>query len=260
MKFGEAMHSGFCHCYDNNIDRAMEAFDTIWLPFGMEDPKRNRSRAMAMYQDFQRTMAHDRAIYKIISPIGVDIEDKVSKDEVAFAIDLGMSVPFVGRIDALGEHRGTKEWWGVEYKTSSELSDRFLSGFGLSPQILSYTLALSTYTNNTVRGTIIVGLQVAKVKVNTCVNPIYVEPQALEDIAEWIRYQDRKIKVCEKAGKWPKELAACNPYSMFGQPGYTCEYQILCKQDNDDWTRLMEMFDVAPERPFVIKGETNSDK
>lgn len=252
------MHAGFCYCYSmETISLALEAFNKIWIPFGEEDDKRNKDRAKAMFTDLARTMGTGRALYKILPPIGVEIEDKVSKDEVAFAIDVDMDVPFVGKIDALGEHRSTKDLWGIEYKTASELSDRLLSGFMLNPQILCYTLALSTYTDRNVRGVIIVGLFVGKRQVKTVVYPVYVDAHVLKRVPLWIRHQHEKIRACEATGEWPQEFSLCNPYSCFGMPGYTCEYQALCLQE--DWTDLISMFQIAEERPFVIKKKESEE-
>jgi len=63
------------------------------------------------------------------------IEDSVSDMEVPFALDIGLAVPLVGRVDCLGLHRDTREPWGIEWKTTSELSTRFLEGFTFNPQV-----------------------------------------------------------------------------------------------------------------------------
>jgi hypothetical protein len=165
LDFGTAIHKGFPEClvgeHGTKLPRAMSGFMSCWRQ-ELDDEKRNVARAQAMFNDV--ILTHYNSIYKLLPPpAGVlSIEDKVNDYEIPFAIDIGLDVPLVGRIDGWGSHRDTNELWAIELKTSSELSPRFLDSFQLNPQPLCYTLALKQLTGEKVRGCMIEGLSVSR--------------------------------------------------------------------------------------------------
>lgn len=253
LVFGEAIHRGMPHAQRGDVALALAAFKEIWNE-GLEDKKRNVGRAEGMF----RTFIDNRkgSIYRIETPPKIELEERIGPDEVPFAIDIGIEVPLVGRIDAIGRHRDTDKLWGIEYKTTSELSTRFFAGFTLNPQITIYTLALNSLSQEPYEGIIIEGLQVAITMCKTLAYPVKVEHQALEDTVTWCRNLWNQIKECERSNLWPKNLSGCCSYAAFGQPGYLCDYLPLCM--STDWESLLGLFVVEESKKFNIgKGESD---
>jgi hypothetical protein len=197
-------------------------------------------------------MAGGRAIFNVVrGPTGLQVDDKVSENEIAFALDVGLPIPLVGRVDACATHRDQPDQtWGVEYKTSSEVSARFMESFQTNPQIRIYALALSTLASRPVSGVMVVLLQVAKTLCNTVTHPVYLNDLALQQTVSWIKTQYRMLEVYEQEGVWPQQWGACSPYPGFGMPGYHCEYASLCGVE--DWTSLETVFYHQDHKPFTI--------
>jgi len=146
----------------------------------------------------------------------------------------------------------------LTHNTTSELSTRFMVGFSLSPQVLAYTLALKA--NNPmpeleVKGCIVEAIQSSKYKIDTLALPVYVRDHSLKAFVEWVKWEYAMIRRCEQAGEWPQNFQACTPYSGFGMPGYTCDFQPLCMVE--DWAMLRSMFEVRPRKEFVLHATTS---
>jgi len=247
LLFGEAMHRGMPHAQRGELGLAVEAFGTIWNE-ELADRKRSLSRAESIYRSF--IGSRKGSIYRIEAPPETDCGDRISPDEVPFAIDIGIDVPLVGRIDAVGRHRDTNELWGIEYKTTSELSTRFFAGFTFNPQVTIYTLALKSLSREPYIGVIIEGLQVAITMSKSLAFPVRVEHQALQDTVTWCQDCWKKIRECEESGIWVKNLSGCCPYAAFGMPGYLCDYVPLCM--SNDWESLLGLFEVGDPKEFKI--------
>jgi hypothetical protein len=240
----------------------MDAFLSIWQDRdSLGDDKRNSRRAKLMLMNFMATHEGHRSIYTLIKPppTNLQIEDPTSDNEIAFAIDVGLDIPVVGRIDGAANHRDIPdELWGVEYKTGSEMSTRFLTSFDADPQVGIYTLALSSLYNKRARGVIIEGLLVAKTTVNSMSYPVFVNDTFLEDTIQWIQWQYAQLKSFEERKHFPKNRAACTPYPGFGSPGYMCDYADLCSVP--DWTRLSGQYEISEEKVFVLAKPTIEGK
>ena len=247
LLFGEAMHRGMPHAQRGELDLAVAAFENLWNE-DLADRKRNSGRAESIYRSFIEN--RKGSIYRIETPPVTDCGERISPDEVPFAIDIGIEVPLVGRIDAIGRHRDTNELWGIEYKTTSELSTRFFAGFTFNPQVTIYTLALKSLSQEPFQGVIIEGLQVAITMCKSLAFPVRVEHQALEDTVRWCHDCWKKIKECESSGIWTKNLSGCCPYAAFGMPGYLCDYVPLCM--SNDWESLLGLFEVGEPKEFNI--------
>jgi len=243
--FGEAIHKGLPWAFRGDLDKALEEFQSVWRE-ELDDDKRNKHRARLMFWSFSTTVPKD--LFQLIPPLQ-QVGEEVSQDETTFAVDVGAHLPFVGRIDAIAQHRDRDEYWAVEYKTSSQLGSTFMTGFELNPQVLSYALAVSTMTTKPVGGTLLIGLLVAKKSQNTLCLPIRIRKHLFKSTVKWIQLKAAEIYACEQAQEFPQNFSLCNPYSSFGMPGYTCEYQPLCLEEN--WTKLKEMFHVAS--PHTVK-------
>jgi hypothetical protein len=260
LDFGTAIHKGFPEClvgdHSTKLMRAMQAFMSCWRP-ELNDDKRNPIRAQAMFNDVIAT--HYNSIYQLLPPPNgaLSIEDKVSDYEIPFAIDIGLDVPLVGRIDGWGRHRDTGEIWGVELKTSSELSARFLDSFQFNPQPLCYTLALKGLSKENVRGVMIEGLRVSKTNAETAIHPIYVQDHHLDAFIKWAQFIGGMILECEKRGEFLQYPSGCGPYSMFGSPGYQCEYMQLCQVH--DWTTLKNLYVQGEDRVFELAKKATAE-
>jgi hypothetical protein len=261
LKFGSAIHKALPELLHGEIktalDRAMAAFDSVWNEAedpSIADKKRNRERARAMLFDFALAHQGRNSLYELQRPPSgniVKLEDKVSDWEVPFAIAIpGLDVPLVGRIDALVRHRDTKKLWGLEWKTSSELSGRFLESFKNSPQVIAYTLALRTLTDEHVEGIMVEGLRVSPSNAENLLQPVSVPDFKVDWFIKWARFWGNLVLECEKRGEFPYNLSGCNPYSMFGMPGYECEFMKLCSVS--DWETLKDFYVVSTERPFIL--------
>jgi len=260
LAFGSGIHAALPHAFHGDLSKASQAFVKCFGDTPM-DEKRNPLSATAILEDYKTSHENSRSIYVLRQPPSnaIRLDDQVSDWEVPFALDIGLDVPLVGRIDALCTHRDTGEPWCLEWKTTSELSTRFLDGFTINPQVYGYALAARSYGIN-VRGTIVEGIRVAaplkksKVQhVETLAQPIFISQHHLDDFLTWARWIGSQILECEKREEFPKDISACVPYPQFGQAGYQCKYQNLCLVQ--DWTSIASMFEVREPRPFKISEE-----
>lgn len=261
LVYGTAMHHAFGLISEGKVSEAIEAFNKVWDE-ALANNKRSMARARMQLLDFANTHQPGKSLYKLVAPIGgVRVPERVSDWEVPFAIDIGLPVPVVGRIDGVGRHRDTGELWAVEFKTSGQLGSMFLSGFAMDPQILTYTLALASYATEKVQGTIVDGMLVAASKTEAMCLPVYVRGHSLEDCVEWYKEAWKGIEVCANnkpvvpgAGGFNKNIAGCTTYPSFGSPGYVCEYQALCLAGSA-WEDMIGLFDHKEPREFEILGD-----
>ncbi len=260
LKFGEAIHAALPYAFFQQLDVAFQAFDAVWQDRG-GDEKRNRENARLILLSYAASHTKGRSIYELIPPPNglVRTTDAISEYEIAFAIDIGLPVPIMSRVDGLCRHRDTGELWALEFKTSSELSTRFFQGFIINPQVYAYTLACRLYGLD-VKGTIVEGIGVSKTKHESICQAIPVTPFQIDDFVEWARFVGHQIIACEEHKHFPKDISGCAPYSQFGQPGYQCDFTTLCT--TKDWTELKSMYTVKEPRqlPFAVPeliGENN---
>lgn len=252
LLFGEAIHKAFPLAVLSGVQEAMRAFDTVWDDANADD-KRNRDKATLMLADVHHSHKGARSLYELLEPPGgaLEIEDRVSDYEVPFAIDIGLDVPLVGRIDGLVRHRDTKELFGLEIKTSQEVSGRYFDQYQIHPQPQGYTLALRQLVEEPVAGVIVEALRVSKTpRVETLPHPIRVSDFELKDFVTWAHFIGSQLLECERLGEFPKAPSGCATYAMFGQSGFVCDFQRLCKVE--DWTTMADTFEVGNDRPFVM--------
>lgn len=252
LSFGSCIHKGLPYAFKGDIPKAMKAFCTDWKG-ELQDDKRNVMRAQAMFENFHSCHQVGKSIYTPLpAPTNrLKVEEHKSEYEVPFAVDIGLDVPLVGIVDCLAQHNDTKKTWAVEFKTTSQLGKCFLQAFNLSPQVLTYALAMKALIGEEVEGVFLEGLLVAKVSCNTMIIPIYIKPHYLEEILTWLRAIYNGIKKCEKEENFPKDFSGCNSYAMFGLPGFTCPFEPLCSTTSD-WTSLKDIYDIGEQKetPF----------
>lgn len=254
LKFGESMHASLPLAFHGRYEESVSTFMTIWKDRDEKgDDKRNSTQAKKILLDFTVSHSQGRSIYKLLDPPAgkLQIEDSISPWEIPFALDIGLSVPLVGRIDGLCSHRDTGRFWGLEWKTTSEMSTRFFEGFTFNPQIIAYTLALRSY-GIPAEGVMVEAIPVQKTSTSSACQPVFVSDSMIDDFVKWAQWIGGQILECEKLGAFPKDPSACTPYSQFGSPGYQCEYLKLCLVN--DWTQLKDMYVKRDDRPFRLAG------
>lgn len=252
LKFGEAIHAALPWILaHNDLAKAYSEFMRIWGTT-LGDEKRNPTNAKIMLASYQASHRPGSCLFTIKEPPRGDIEisDRVSAWEIPWALDIGLNVPLVGRIDGLCTHRDTKEPFGLEFKTSSEMSARVVTGFEMNTQITGYTLALRTYTGEPVAGIMLDLVGVQKKGPSEMTYPLRVLNHQLEAFLRWARRWGSYILECEKIGEFDYDYTGCTPYQAFGTPGYMCEYKVLCQ--TEDWTKFRGFFKQRDDRPFDI--------
>ncbi len=267
LVYGTAIHKALPELLTGDpataLRRALDQFNSVWSDeLADGSGKRSTERGFELLNCFYKTHQPGARIYELEKPPvqpGLQVNEKNSDWEFPFVVSIpGVSVPFVGKIDGVCRHRDTSEHWCLEYKSTSELGQRFLSSFIFNPQVVLYPMACSAL-NRPVRGTIVEACLVAKTKADNAPIFSYVEPFHIEDGIKWLQWTIAKIEICEKNQDFPKDLSGCNPYARYGQPGYNCPFLPLCHK-TDDWTQLKDMFRVKTEEGFKFsEGETVAD-
>jgi len=252
LTFGRCMHRAIPVTLTAGVKEGFATFREEWnlaiadgtIVEGQVDDKRNPMRAGKMLED----LAGISGTYEILPSPPSELKGDVGPWEIPFALDIGEDRPLMGKVDGWCRHRGTGEYWGIEYKTTSSLGSWFFDSFRRSPQVSSYNLALSTLTDEKIKGVVLLGTQVAKIKVDSLASPITSTELEVEKFLKWTKRVAGTIQACEVAGDWPEEFAACSSYPYFYSPGGKCEFLDLCQ--SKDWTRLLDMYEVSDYQAF----------
>lgn len=256
-EYGSAIHAGIPYAIRQDLDRAMTEFMIVWQYRDQEDdPKRNSTRAQVLLENVM-SLHGQNSIYKIVPPPegGYHLDDSVSPDELAFAVDIGLDLPFVGKVDAIGQHIHTGDYYAIEYKTTSRLGAGFLSSFNYNPQTIGYAIALTLLMGDKpVAGTIIEALGVAKTKAEILLHIANVSEQQMEEFITWARRIETQIQERNTTQEWPKYCCSCTPYPQHGVQGFRCDYSSLCQVE--DWTQLKELFKVKEYDLFSSTKES----
>jgi len=260
LSFGSGIHAAFPCIHKGDQTGAYNAFMIAWLeeqspPY--EDPKRNPTVALSLIQYLIERHKKGKGIYHPIDPPStkIQIEDSVSPSEIPFAFDVGAPVPIIGRVDALARHRDTGELWGVEYKTTSQLSSFFMSSFSLSPQLLTYFIALNTMSLDDIKGMILESVLVAKTKADSLITFNRFSEKIVSNYIKWASLTIQRALLSEEQNNWPQHFTGCNSYSSYGLAGFNCEYIDLCQAE--DYESLLGLFEVRPWKPYSL---SNLDK
>ena len=260
--YGTALHEAMPFCIRRDLKGAMSAFMSVWQNGDMlDDSKRNTGRALALMEEVVRQ--HEDPLYVPIDPPEgrYELDSSVTMDEVAFALDIGLEKPFVGKADAVGRHRDTGTIYAIEYKTASRMSAGFLNSFGYNPQTIGYALAMSMMFDEKVDGTIMEVLGVAKTMAKVALHPVQVREQQYEEFLAWVVLQTSRIKECETLKDFPKDCSACTPYPQFGQDGFDCKFKDFCLVG--DWRVLVDTMEISTYDLFsttkveALKGNQN---
>lgn len=264
LKFGEAIHRAIPELMvggvETQLTRGLTAFDKVWNPL-ISDDKRNRENALSIMVDFQQSHKGQNGLYTLVHPrelpniggsrLEISGDDSVSEYEIVFVIDIGLRVPLVGRVDAIGRLRDTGELVAIEYKTTSSLYEYF-QAYELSPQVLLYNAGLQV-SGLKISRCIVEALLVSKTKTETVAQPFHIFPHHVEECLNWARYVGGLFLDCEDRKDFPKFFSGCHPYSMFGSRGYTCDYLQLCKPK--DWTSQVPLFIKKKDTRYDMLGK-----
>lgn len=256
LTYGKAMHAAIPIIMESGLDEGYAAFEKIWGQRADEKGLRSNVTAMRSLSEFYEKNGEGRGMYTLVKPstLGVprldppprsDHPDKteVSEWEFEFRMDIGLHVPFEGRLDGLARLNADRSLWVVEYKTSAQIGGNwFFDAFDLSPQLCAYTLAARTVIQDEpIRGVIVVVIRTSKTNPESVPKPIDVRDHHLEDFVTWAQYKAREIKAAEDSGIWNKDFSGCHPYAMFGTHGYKCDFMPMCR-DTEDWTSHREFY------------------
>lgn len=256
LDYGTDMHLALPYCYSgiDDVDKAISVFMEAWSnrSYGNSDSKRNVLTAAASLKDF--AACHDSLMcsYKKWRPdYSAPTHEKVSDDEIAFLIDTGGELSLAGRMDLAAILRSDDSLWAVDYKTASEISERYFKCFHNSPQAVSYTLALSHISGKICKGLMIEAVRVSKTNVECQTELIHVNEQQVESFIDLANRTALNIMNCNEEKTWPKSCTGCAPYSMFGQPGRLCKYSDIC--DSADWKTMAKFYvRKEPFHPFKV--------
>lgn len=259
LKYGEAIHAGAPLVLTSSYAEALAAFSKVWDESGLEelgDKKRNKMCAYLMLTQLQFDHEKRQFPYQLVQPpktyeLGAD----VSPFEIPFAIDIGAGIPLVGRIDGFGTMCSTNEPWTVEFKTTSELGDRFFNSFTMNSQAIGYTVAARGALNMPdIRGCIVHGLFVSNANQRSLAFPIEVTTHMAEMWLAWARETVQMILAREASGEWTQAISGCNQIGMYGLPGYNCEFMQLCRT-GPNWVAMKDIFKIDRHEPFGALGE-----
>lgn len=230
LDFGRAVNDAmpfiFAQDLPGAIRKATEIVDGDSLD-AKGDSKRNTQRLADILDDLSKRHRPGACIYE--PAFGC-----ASSFDIPFVLDVGGHIPFVGIIDCLGRHRDTGNLWGVEFKTTGELGQRWNETFMLNTQIIGYYLGLQSLLPEKIEGFFLEGILVAKVSTDVNIKPISLKPHYLDAMQSLIRRTMNEIKICEETNTWPHDYTGCSTYSMFSCAGYTCDYYWLCQMENPD--------------------------
>lgn len=254
MFFGTCIHKAIGAYFANwDYSDAVECFEKDWGET-IGDDKRNKDTARMMLLSFASQHPKGGGLYEPLPPPSSKIEiapdDKISDWEIPFAIDIGLPIPLMGRMDGWCRSRHTGSRMLNEFKTSYELSDRLYKGFKRSPQVLGYTLAARTGATESIDGVYVEFLRSSKSSWETVIIPISVTDFEIERFIRWAQIIGGQILECESREDWPQFPTGCHPYSMFGSVGYLCEYDPLCSVE--DWTTMSQFYKVDRHVPYIM--------
>ena len=256
LDYGTCMHSALPHCFDGDTEEAKEIFCNNWQDFGHEgqDDKRNIDRAYASLEAFAEKHNPLVCPFEVVEFESPDIVHKgnIDKGETPYLININGSLPLAGRIDMVVRMKGSEQLWALDFKTSAEISPRFWNGFHRSTQALAYTLALSVLSGENCQGLVVEAIRTSKTNAESAMGLNFIQAHNLETFVEFANKTSDEIMKCNEEQNWPQKCSGCATYSMFGQPGYYCDYKKVC--DSCDWKSVLKYFSKEePFHPFEMK-------
>jgi len=270
--FGSAIHCGIPHAIQNDPVRAKEAFDEVWDE-EQADKKRNQSHGYALLNALSHKHRSGRGEYELIETPpefqSIEINDPVSPWEVAFALDIGLPIPLVGRIDALVKVPSLDNTiCPIDFKTDSlflTTPERVGETFWLSPQLIGYSIVVDMQIRGEVMPNSWAGVEIFPVKDKKSVDS-HVYFHAITEakknaFIQWARWKTLEFLSMEKEyissgdiTSFPMDLGNCEAKFSHGANSFPCTYKTLCNLD--DPSLGVPLFKVNPEVEFVLAKET----
>lgn len=263
LSYGTAMHKAIPPASRGDFDEAWKAFDSVWDE-ALANDTRNVENAHRSLKHYCHEHTGDKSLFNFLPPPkgNIEVVEEVSDSEVPFAIDIGLDIPLVGRIDGLVEHRDTKRPWGYEFKTTGRLGANFFDSFEMNVQVLTYALVLSTLTSEHIEGVMVEAMLCAKNKVENLIHPVYIQDHHIKDIVIWLRHTGEMLLAMEaryldEGIDFLKDFTGCTAYTNFFIPSWRCEFADLCRVPK--WEYAKSMYAERPEHKFftaITTGET----
>lgn len=269
LEYGIALHRSVPYLQRGMVDHAHLTFRESWKGSGCEeDDKRNLLNASKMLDSWNNSRYKMNNIpYEVIEPPTVqnmkgELTDEYSDQEFGFVVELNESgIPFVGRIDAVARSKDTKQIWGVEYKTTSELAQRFMNAFDINSQILGYATVLQLMMpDENVEGFYMEAFRVTKSDPKNMCIPIFLQSHQMEQFISLYNQTCEQIQNALTKGEFVQDVTACTCYNQFGQPGYKCEFTLLCKETPERWTQFLGAYTQRKHSPFKIAMQEKETK
>lgn len=261
LSYGTAMHCAMPFLQRKQPEKALAGFAKSWALTGADgDDKRNLTRAAASLSEWYARGQNKPQRYKVIEPPTTGYKQKKprSDQEFAFVCSLGDEsylFDFYGIVDAVVEVQD--DLWLLEYKTTSELGNRFTNAFAINAQCIGYSLAVSLVMNRQVQGVFVEAIRTTKANAQSLCIPVFVADWQMEAFLQTYKRTCRLIRECLSTGEWPQLFGACTCYDQYGQPGYMCNYADLC--GCQDWRTMLDGFVIDSFTPFEeISKETKS--
>jgi hypothetical protein len=254
LDYGTVMHKVLPTMYTGDVKIPIETFKELWAKYayGEEDPKRNTSVTMSRIIDFVRLHTPQNCPYEIQHYDFASPSELISENEIPFLIDIGAEHLLAGRIDEVVRLKATDSIWAYDFKTSSEISDRYYNNFWNAPQVVGYTIALSQIIGESVDGLILEVMRISKTNIETQYREIDVSAVNIKTFIDEAKLNCARIDAANETGMWRQNTALCSSYSSFGMPGFTCEYRSIC--DSLDWKDGARFFErTKPFNPLEIE-------
>ena len=256
LDYGTDIHEAVPYMYNREtVAKGLKIFRDRWEErgYGFKDDKRNIETAERTLENFANQHIQ-MCPYEIVQfpDISCPDSDRISENEVAFLIDVGADLCLAGRIDAPVRWKADGSLFALDYKTSSEVSNRFFNNFEGCSQAITYTVALSQLTNETVRGFIVEAIRTSKKNAECQMHMVFIKEHQIRNYLELVKRTAEEILKCNETGEWEQRCTGCAPYSMFGSPGYLCDYTLACDSPNPH--DMFKFYDKKePFNPFKIE-------
>lgn len=255
LDYGTDIHEAVPYMYHReDVEKGLNIFNKRWKERGYEytDDKRNPETAERTLECFANSHIN-MCPYTIqqFPNISCPDSDRISKNEVPFLVDIGANLCLAGRIDAAVRWEADGSLFALDYKTSSEVSNRFFNNFEGCSQAVAYTIALSQLTNERARGFIVEALRTSKKNAESQMHMVFIKDHQIRNFIELVKKTADDILECNRTGKWMQKCTGCAPYATFGSPGYLCDFTMAC--DSPDPKDMFKFFvKKTPFSPFKI--------
>ncbi len=210
LDYGTDMHEALPYCYsEDTVEMAIQIFNTRFSARSHDYHKvRNTGNAERTILEFTSKHAHMCPYTILDTGIYIKDQERISKNELPFIIDIGGPLVLAGRMDAAVRWNADNSLWALDYKTTGELSDRLYNCFENSPQAIAYTLALSHVTNDVAKGLIVEGIRVSKTNAESSMKLVFIKDHQIKHFICEANNVSTQILECNEKQEWPMRCSA----------------------------------------------------